>query len=143
MLKCSLEWVMGKNEPMENSEKKKICISSFPKIFCLLNTRKTRDLNFGKVSNLKFFHTIDIKEMAAIFQFFHNGQHSYSALGNPETQKFCRFSFPNFSSASVFPVTHPRFHFNMDAWLRLKQFCVVTFLHLGNRRHKFSIDSVF
>ena len=27
------------------------------------------------VSNLKFFRTIDINEMAAIFEFFHNGQH--------------------------------------------------------------------
>ena len=27
----------------------------------------------GEASNLKFFHMIDIYEMAAIFQFFHNG----------------------------------------------------------------------
>ena len=42
---------MGKNEPMENSEKRK----------------------FEGVGNLKIFHTVDINEMVAIFQFFHNG----------------------------------------------------------------------
>ena len=57
-------------------------------------------------------------------------------------KKFCQFSFPNFSIGSVFLVTHPRFHFNMDAWLRL-HFCMVTFLHSENGRHKFSIHSVF
>ena len=36
--------------------------------------KKTGDPNFGGVSNLKFFRMIDIKEMAAIFQFFHNDQ---------------------------------------------------------------------
>ena len=43
-----------------------------------VNTRKTRDPNFGGVGNLKFFHMIDINKMAAIFQFFHNGWHWYS-----------------------------------------------------------------
>ena len=66
-----------------------------------------------------------------------------SALGQWETQIFCQFSFPNFSFGSVFPVTHPRFCFNMNAWLHLKHFCVVTFLHSENGRHKFSISSVF
>ena len=66
-----------------------------------------------------------------------------SALGQWETQIFCQFSFLNFSIGSVFPVTHPRFHFNMDAWICLKHFCVVTFLHLENGRHKFSVNSVF
>ena len=108
-----------------------------------IDTRKTGDPNFGGVGNWKFFHTIDIKEMAAIFQFFHNGWHWYSTLGNPEMKKFCRFSFLNFSIGSVFHVTHPRFRFNIDVWLHLKHFCVVTFLHLENGRHKFSVDSVF
>ena len=52
-------------------------------------------------------------------------------------KKFCQFSFPNFSIGSVFPITHPRFCFNMDAWLCLKHFCVVTFLHSDNGRQIF------
>ena len=36
-----------------------------------------RKPNFGGVSNLKFFHRIDIYEMVAIFQFFHTGQCRY------------------------------------------------------------------
>ena len=66
-----------------------------------------------------------------------------SALRQWETQIFCQFSFPNVSIGSVFPVTHPRFCFNMDVWLRLKHFRMVTFLHSENGRHKFSVDSVF
>ena len=38
----------------------------------------TGDPNFGGVGNLTFFCTINIKEMATIFQFFHNGRHWYS-----------------------------------------------------------------
>ena len=38
-----------------------------------IDTWKTRDPNFEGTSNLKFFLTIDIYEMVAIFQFFHNG----------------------------------------------------------------------
>ena len=34
------------------------------------NTQKTGDLNFGGVSNLEFFCTIDINEIMAIFNFF-------------------------------------------------------------------------
>ena len=43
-----------------------------------IDTWKTGDPNFGEVSNLKFFHMIDINEMAAIFQFFDNGWLWYS-----------------------------------------------------------------
>ena len=39
-----------------------------------LTLGKLRDPNFWGVSNWKFFRTIDIKEMVAIFQFVHNGQ---------------------------------------------------------------------
>ena len=39
-----------------------------------LTLRKPETQTWGGVSNLKFFHTIDIKEMAAIFQLFHNGR---------------------------------------------------------------------
>ena len=53
-----------------------------------------------------------------------------STLGKLETQIFRRFSFPNFSISSVFPVTLLKFHFNIYAWVCLKHFCMVTFLHL-------------
>ena len=42
-----------------------------------LLTLKTGDPNFG-VGNQKFFCMIDIYEMTAIFQIFHNGQCRYS-----------------------------------------------------------------
>ena len=66
----------GENEPMENSEKKKLCVSSFLMIFHLnqYSEKKTGDPNFGGVSNWKFFCKTDTKEMTDIFQFFHNGQ---------------------------------------------------------------------
>ena len=35
---------------------------------------------WGGLSNLKIFHTIDMYEMTAIFQFFHNGWHWYSVI---------------------------------------------------------------
>ena len=44
----------------------------FPLTLGKLETQTLRVRGFG---NLKFFHMIDINEMAAIFQFFHNGQH--------------------------------------------------------------------
>ena len=41
----------------------------------LLALRKLETQTLVGVSYWKFFHMIDIKEMAAIFQFFHNGRH--------------------------------------------------------------------
>ena len=35
------------------------------------------------------------------------------------------FFFSEFSIGSFFPITHPRFHFNIYAWLHLKHLCVV------------------
>ena len=46
---------------------------SFPLIL-----RKLETQTLWGVSNLKFFHMINIYEMVAIFQFFHNGQCWYS-----------------------------------------------------------------
>ena len=68
MLKWNLGWVMRKNKPMENSKKENLHLQ-------FSDEKKTGNPNFGGVINLKIFHMIDIKEMAAIFQFFHNGQH--------------------------------------------------------------------
>ena len=49
------------------------------------------------VSNLKFFHTIDINEMAAILIFFIMANTDILlTLGKPETWIFCWFSFLNF-----------------------------------------------
>ena len=50
-----------------------------------LTLRKPETQTLGVVSNLKIVCTIDINEMAAIFQFFHNGQHWYSI--SVDTQK--------------------------------------------------------
>ena len=53
---------------------------SFP-----LTLRKPETQTLQRVSNLNFFHMINIYEMAAIFQFFHNDQCWYSISVN--TQK--------------------------------------------------------
>ena len=34
------------------------------------------------------------------------------------------FLFSEFSISSFFPITHPRFHFNIYAWLQLKHLCM-------------------
>ena len=72
----------GENEPMENSEKRKFASPVFRWYSVSIDTWKTGDPNFGGVGNLKFFHTIDINEMAAIFHFFHNGRCWYSISVN-------------------------------------------------------------
>ena len=36
----------------------------------------------------------------------------------------CKFSFSEFSIGSFSPITHPRLHFNIYAWLHLKHLCV-------------------
>ena len=56
---------------------------------------------------------------------------------------FLSVQFSKLSVGSVFPSTHPRFCFNINAYLHLKHFCMVTFLHSENWRHRFSVDSVF
>ena len=43
-------------------------------ILFLSTLGKPETQTWGAVCNLKFLHTIDINEMVAIFQFFHNGQ---------------------------------------------------------------------
>ena len=74
-MKWNLGWVMRKNKPMENSKKRKF---ASPVFWWEENWRS----KLWGVSNLKIFYTIDIKEMAAIFQFFHNSWHWYSISVN-------------------------------------------------------------
>ena len=79
MLTWNLGWVMRKNEPMEDSEKENLHLQFSDFIMAdadipfpsKLGKLETQTLG---VSNLKFFCAIDIKEMAAIFQIFHNGR---------------------------------------------------------------------
>ena len=56
------------------------------------------------------------------FNFFHNGWHWYSI--NTQRTGDTNFQFSKFSVDSVFPITHSRFHFNINAWLRLKHLCM-------------------
>ena len=86
-----------------------------------LTHRKLETQTLGVV-HLKFFHTINIYEMVAIFQFFHNTDIPFpfmcgdpSALRKPEMLIFHLFSF------SYYPSQVPFQH--------LKHLCVVTFLH--------------
>ena len=109
-----------------------------------IDTQKPETQTLEGVSNLKFLHMIDIYEIVAIFQFFHNGWHLYSV----DTQRTGDTNFPlvqfsKFLVGSVFPITHPRFCFNINAWLCLKHLCIVAFLHSQNWRCNFSIDLVF
>ena len=93
-----------------------------------IDTRKTGDPNFGGVGNLKFFSKSILMKRQPFFNFFIMADadifrfHWHWRHGHP-------FSFPTFSVGSVFPVTLPRFCFNINAWLCLKHFCMVTFLY--------------
>ena len=101
-----------------------------------VDTWKTGNPNFWGVSNLKFFYMIDINKIAGIFQFFHNGQCWYS-INTGKTAGMNLIQFSKFSVGSLFPITHPGFCFNINAWLCLKYFCVVIFLHSENQRFSF------
>ena len=57
------------------------------------------------IDNLQFFHMINIYQMAAILFIMTN------TPGKMEMQIFHWFSF-QFCVGSVFPVTHPKLHFN-------------------------------
>ena len=105
---------MGKNEPMENSEKRKFASPVFQWYSISVNTGKTRDPNFGEVSNLKFFCMININKMAAIFQFFHNGRHWYSIsvnTGKTGDPNFGRLVIWKFSIWSILTKWQPFFNF--------------------------------
>ena len=104
----------------------------------------TREVNrrpnlWGGGGNLKFSRMIDIYKMVAIFWFFDKDQCWYSISIN--TQKTGDANFPlvqfsEFSIGSVFPITHPRFCFNLKhlcmdiyAWW---PFCVAVVNRLGD-----------
>ena len=84
MLKWNPGRVMEKKEPMENSEKRKFASPVFQWHSISINTqkRKPETQTLGRASKLKFFLTININEMAAIFQVFHHGPHWYSVSTN-------------------------------------------------------------
>ena len=87
--------------------------------------RKLETQTLGGFGNLKFFRTINIKEMAAIFHFFHNGRHWYLIdSGKTGDVNFLLVQFSKFSVGSVFSITHPRFCYNIHAWLPIKHLCM-------------------
>ena len=112
MLKWNLGWVMGKNELMENSEKRKYAspspvfwdfytILQWPMlIFCFHQHLENWKPKLWRVGNLTIFHMIDIDEMRDIFQFFHNGRHWYSVSVN--TQKSGDPNFGGISNLNFF-----------------------------------------
>ena len=65
-----------------------------------LSTLGKPEIETRGVSNLKFFYTIDIKEMAAIFQIFHNDKHWYSISVN--TRKTGDANFGGVSNLKFF-----------------------------------------
>ena len=85
-----------------------------------LLTLRNHKHKLWEVGNLKFFCMIDIYEMAAIFQYFMTvdtdilfpltfilGHLCVVTFLHLENQR-CEFSI-----CSVFPITHPMFHFNI------------------------------
>ena len=57
---------------------------------------------------------------------FKNGSHFMEMEYHQKTgDGDAYFLFSEFSIGSFFPITHPRFHFNIYAWLHLKHVCVV------------------
>ena len=83
-----------------------------------VDTQKSRDPNFregGGVSNLKFYRTLHIYEMATIFQFFHYSEHQYflflSTVGKPETQTLGRLVILDIAIWHIFMKWRPFFDF--------------------------------
>ena len=155
---------MGKTEPTKSSENwinrnlhlqfskcGKVTMHLCPCINVLnIDTWKARDPNFEGVINLKFFHMINIYEVVAIFQFFHNGQHWYSIsvdtwkTGDPI---FGGSVIWNFSVWSIFMKWQPFFNFFIMAdtdilfplTFILGHLCVVTFLTQKTRDVNFPL----
>ena len=102
----------------------------------LLTPRKPETQTLGGVGNLKFFRTIDINEMRAIFQYFHNGQHWYSI--SVDTQKtgdpnFGGVSDPNFGGVSNLKIFHM---ININ-----KMRAIFQSFHNGWRWYSISVDT--
>ena len=99
-----------------------------------LPTPQSLGLRFSRVSAETEYHRWPLSilmKWQSFFNFFIMADGDIpSTLRKLETRIFRRFSFPNFSIGSVFPVTLLKFRFNIYVWLRLKHFCMVTFLHL-------------
>ena len=67
-------------EKFQITDPPKVWVSSFPSVningillSAIMKKLKNGCQTLGGVSNLNFFRTININEMAVIFQFFHNG----------------------------------------------------------------------
>ena len=118
-----------------------LCVATFLHL-------ETRGANFHWFSfpNIPLFQFSPSPILGSIltFQTFMHGHLCVMTFLHLETgdSNFLLIQFSKLSFGSVFPITHPRFCFNVSniyAW---------TFMHGGlfalrNRRFKFSIDSVF
>ena len=91
-----------------------------------IDTQKTRDPKFvGGWVIWNFSLRSILTKWQPFFNFFIMADTDIlfpSTLGKLETWIFHQFSFPTFSVGSVFPITLPRFRFNINAWLHLKHF---------------------
>ena len=89
---------------------------------------KPETQTLGGVSNLKFFCMININEMAAIFQFFHNGQQWYSISVNTRKTRH-----PNFGGVS---------NLNFFCMININEMVAIfKFFHNGWQWYSISVDT--
>ena len=114
MLKWNLGWVMGKNEPMENSEKRKFASLVFWWYSVSVNTRKTGDPNFGESVIQNFSIWLILKKWQPFFNFFIMADSDIPfplTLGKLETQTLRGSVIGNFSIWSILKKWQPFFNF--------------------------------
>ena len=114
MLKWNPRRVTGKTEPKEKFGKLnrlKIHISSFPNVNGISPSAIMKKLENG-------CHFVNVNHTEKFLTQLKNGNRISSENWR------CKFFFSEFSIGSFAPITHPRLHFNIYAWLHLKHLCM-------------------
>ena len=128
MLKQNLGWVTEITELTEKFGKlnqQKICVSSFLSVnrnwISLLAIMKKliNGCHFININHTEKFQITDpsTKFGSLVFRVSTDMEYHWK-IGD------ANFLFSEFSIGLFFPVTHPRFHFNIYAWLHLEHLCV-------------------
>ena len=106
----------------DRNKRQSFCIKSIVPSF---TQKVTHHIAFGSDTNIPSYNP-------APAPFRYVGSLKWKETLELEMWIFHWFSFLNFSVGSIFPVAHLRFCFKIYAWLCLKHFCMVTFLHSEN-----------